>query len=312
MADLKRFLPRDPQLAHVLHRFRSSGKRLFLLTNSHWDYTRQVMHYLLGGQLDPYPSWAHYFDLVIVAARKPGFFSGRAAFGRPDELGDETDRRLFGELFDQIRDKVWSGGNIEDLRQLHGVRGERVLFVGDHIYGDVLRPKKHSLWRTAMIVPELEQEIEVTARASQELALLRTLEVQRESLDGEINFHRTVARALERLERQLEEQQPDTAGLSREAVGLAMKKALHNLKTLRQTMKGTLRRTGELRQLVDREFNESWGPLFRMDNEQSRFSEQVETYACLYTSRVSNFAYCSPVQYFRSPPEMLPHERVFP
>ena len=33
------YIERDDELAETLHKFRSSGKRLFLLTNSAWDYT---------------------------------------------------------------------------------------------------------------------------------------------------------------------------------------------------------------------------------------------------------------------------------
>ncbi|TMB02675.1 MAG: hypothetical protein E6J64_16205, partial [Deltaproteobacteria bacterium] len=40
------------------------------------------------------------------------------------------------------------------------------------------------------------------------------------------------------------------------------------------------------------------------------FGEQVQDYADLYTSRVSNFLYYSPMQVFRSPRAIMPHERV--
>jgi hypothetical protein len=38
----------------------------------------------------------------------------------------------------------------------------------------------------------------------------------------------------------------------------------------------------------------------------------VEDYACVYTSRVSNFLSYSPMQYFRSPRASMPHERLVP
>ena len=34
-----------------------------------------------------------------------------------------------------------------------------MLYVGDHIYGDILRSKKDTAWRTAMIIQELETEV---------------------------------------------------------------------------------------------------------------------------------------------------------
>ena len=60
---------------------------------------------------------------------------------------------------------------------------------------------------------------------------------------------------------------------------------------------------------TDDAFNPYWGPLFREGYEVSKFGEQVEAYACVYTSRVSNFRFYSPMQYFRGPRDRMPHER---
>ena len=60
---------------------------------------------------------------------------------------------------------------------------------------------------------------------------------------------------------------------------------------------------------IDAKFNPYWGPIFREGYEVSKFGEQVEAYACVYTSRVSNFRYYSPMQYFRGPRDRMPHER---
>ena len=91
-ADLPRFIKRDPNLAPTLHKFRSAGKKLFLLTNSRWSYTEKMMTYLLGGAMTEYPSWRNFFDVVICAAQKPAFFSGpaaaHAARGRDAPSGD--------------------------------------------------------------------------------------------------------------------------------------------------------------------------------------------------------------------------------
>ena len=61
---------------------------------------------------------------------------------------------------------------------------------------------------------------------------------------------------------------------------------------------------------VDQAFNPYWGAIFREGTENSRFGEQVEDYACVYTSRVSNFLAYSPLRYFRSPRDHMPHELV--
>ena len=41
----------------------------------------------------------------------------------------------------------------------------------------------------------------------------------------------------------------------------------------------------------------------------SRFGAQVDSYACVYTSRVTNFRFVSPVKYFHAPYGSLPHWR---
>ncbi len=51
-----------------------------------------------------------------------------------------------------------------------GPRGDKVLFVGDHIYGDMLRSRKSSNWRTAMVLQELEHEVTMHDRLRPELS----------------------------------------------------------------------------------------------------------------------------------------------
>src|SRR5574342_1401850 len=75
--DLARYVLRDPELGPALHKLRSGGKKLFLLTNSLVDYTDAVMSFLLDGVLPEYPAWRNYFDVVVTGAAKPTFFTER-------------------------------------------------------------------------------------------------------------------------------------------------------------------------------------------------------------------------------------------
>lgn len=45
--------------------------------------------------------------------------------------------------------------------ELIGAKGKDVLYIGDHIYGDILKCKKMRGWRTFLVVPELDQELHV-------------------------------------------------------------------------------------------------------------------------------------------------------
>ena len=67
----ERYVLRDTNLAPTLHKLRSAGKKLFLLTNSEPEYTDRIMRFLLDDSLKEYPSWRNYFDYIIADARKP-------------------------------------------------------------------------------------------------------------------------------------------------------------------------------------------------------------------------------------------------
>src|SRR5690606_31114225 len=79
-ADVAAHFDKDPDLGPALHKLRSAGKKLFLLTNSYYPYTDKVMSYILGGQDDIYEDWTGYFDWIICGSRKPAFFTGSEGF----------------------------------------------------------------------------------------------------------------------------------------------------------------------------------------------------------------------------------------
>ena len=54
--------------------------------------------------------------------------------------------------------------------------------------------------------------------------------------------------------------------------------------------------------------NPIWGPLMRAGNDKSLFARQVERYADVYTSRVSNFRAETPYAYLRAARGSLPHD----
>lgn len=43
------------------------------------------------------------------------------------------------------------------IAELLNAKGKDVLYVGDHIFGDILKSKKIRGWRTFLVVPELVQ-----------------------------------------------------------------------------------------------------------------------------------------------------------
>jgi len=297
-ADIGSFIERDPHLAEALHKLRSSGKKLFLLTNSAFDYTQPVMSYLLDDALPAYPSWRSYFDIIIVSAAKPEFFIEEHPF---IELGSDGEpiSKPRGQGF--VRGRVYSGGNLREFETRTQVRGDGVLFVGDHIYGDMLRPRKASNWRTAMILQELEHEILTTDQVATKLAHLDKLDQRLIQLDAALTDKQQTVRMLEKKEEDLG---TDSASARKR------RKIKDEIESLRVELRRTAAEHGALERETDLAFNPHWGPIFREGNEISKFGEQVEAYACVYTSRVSNFRHYSPMHTFRSPRDRMPHERV--
>lgn len=295
-ADLARYVVRDPELAPALHKLRSGGKKLFLLTNSLLEYTDSVMRFLLDGVLPEYPSWRNFFDWVIVGGHKPDFFAERAPLQVLDERGN-----ALGTAGSLERGGLYQGGNLVDFEALAGVAGDRILYVGDHIFGDILASKKRSLWRTCMVVHELEAELAHLDLHAEDVRSLVDQERLRAKLEDALGQQKG---ALNQLERRMARGE---AGLEDER---RFAKAL--LDKLRKSHRGVSERCEKLERTLEEGLNATWGLLFKEGNENSRFGEQVEDYACLYTSRVSNFLFASPLQYFRSPREVMPHETYEP
>jgi hypothetical protein len=299
-ADLGRFLVKDPELGPALHKLRSGGKRLFLLTNSFWDYTEAVMSWVLDGVLPEYPSWKNYFDAVITGAGKPGWFAEQRPILELSPTGE-----VVGEATSLERGVLYQGGSLASFERVGGIGGDRVLYVGDHIYGDILRSRKSSLWRTCMIVHELEPELAWLERNAPALEEMTHLEELRTRLEDELGTRKG---GLNQLDRRLDREE-----LSAEARGHldAERRELKvELERLRRALRDADARVRELERSVELGLNRYWGLTFKEGNENSRFGEQIEDYACIYTSRVSNFVFYSPMQYLRALRAAMSHERL--
>lgn len=301
--DPGRFIEKDPDLARTLHQLRSAGKKLFVLTNSLYDYTEVVMRYLLDDALESYPDWTAYFDWVVVGASKPSFFTENAPFQELDRAGNHVG----GKKQQVQRGKIYHGGNQLGLQESLGGYPDEVLYVGDHIYGDIVRSKKSSGWRTALIVQELQNELEVRRDWEMTLREIGNLHGLRSQLADEIGAHRYLARTLSRLE---PAELVGTGCTAAEAAELLdetradLRRRLDWLRTYEQETRDTLERRGRE---VDAAFNPYWGSSFAERHDTSRFGAQVESFACIYTARVSNFLFASPAKYFISPHGSLPH-----
>lgn len=306
LEDPETFVEKEPNLALTFHKFRSAGKSLFLLTNSFAHYTDRLMSYLLDDVLPEYPNWRSYFDIIITGAGKPAFFTERSPFLVVDDDGEVQD----SEDEDFERGVLYQGGNLEEFEEMAGFGGDGVLFIGDHIYGDILRSKKSSAWRTAMIVQEMESELKQVHQMQEELSQIDEIDREIERLNEQLAYDQEMLNRFENLlDRYDSDDVPDPDPGSLERLQDAREELEESQRDMRRRRHNLIEQLRETERSFETQFNRYWGLIFRLENETTIFGEQVEDYACLYTSRVSNFLNYSPMHYFRAPRQPMPHER---
>jgi HAD superfamily 5'-nucleotidase-like hydrolase len=299
MADIGRYIEYDPDLGATLHKLRSSGKRLFLLTNSEPAYTEAVMAHLLRGEHSEYRSWKSYFDVVITSAMKPAFFMRDAPFEEVVQ-GANWQLRKVREL---QRGRMYMGGSQAEFEKLTQVPADRVLYVGDHIYGDVLRAKKQSAWRTLMIIQELTDELVAMEKLGSDIARADKLELRIAALHDGLRERQAMQKTVQKLS--------EASDLSAErrvelvAAKLRLKRAIERI---RIQAKAAEAEHVQLERAIEQAFHPYWGSALKAESEPSSFGEQVERYACLYTDRVTNLLGYTAGHYFRGPRHRMAHE----
>ena len=72
--NLDQYIIKDPTLVAGLEKFRRHGKKIFVLTNSDFHYTKLLLDYAIQPFLKEHKSWQDLFEIVITFASKPKFF----------------------------------------------------------------------------------------------------------------------------------------------------------------------------------------------------------------------------------------------
>ncbi|XP_017852637.1 cytosolic purine 5'-nucleotidase isoform X1 [Drosophila busckii] len=264
------YVKKDKRLPTVLSRIRESGAKLFMLTNSDYTYTNEIMTYLFdfphGANTDePHRDWKSYFDVIVVDARKPLFFDEGTVLRQVDT---KTGGLKIGTHIGPLQPgQVYSGGSCELFTKFINAKGKDVLYVGDHIFGDILKSKKIRGWRTFLIVPELVRELHVWTDECQLFAELQNLDIKLGDLYRDLDSSAKV--------------KPDISQLR-----TCIRDVTHKMDMSYGMM----------------------GSLFRSGSRQTFFSSQVVRYADVYAATLLNLIYYPFSYMFRAPAMLLPHE----
>ncbi|XP_059408427.1 cytosolic purine 5'-nucleotidase-like [Carassius carassius] len=177
--NLDKYVVKDAKLPLLLSRMNEVSK-VFLATNSDYKYTDKIMTYLFDFSHGPkhgtpHRPWQSYFDLILVDARKPLFFGEGTVLRQVDTT---TGRLKIGTYTGPLQHGiVYSGGSSDIMCDLLGAKGKDILYIGDHIFGDILKSKKRQGWRTFLVIPELAQELHVWTDKSSLFEELQGLDV---------------------------------------------------------------------------------------------------------------------------------------
>lgn len=276
------FVDLDPGIVPTLLDQRAAGKKLALITNSDWAYTSHMMRYSFDRFCPSGTTWRDCFDLVVVSANKPRFFTSNDPIYR---VVDEERSLLHPHRGPLEAGDVYFGGNARLVEESLGVSEGQPLYVGDHLFGDVHVTKDELHWRTALIARELEAEIAGAASFAEQQMKLQQLMSDKVLIDRE------------QAQLRLARTRGDRGASDR--LGAVTRAAIE----LDEQIAPLARASSEVG-------NPTWGPLMRAGNDKSLFARQVERYADLYTSRVSNFEAETPYAYLRAARLNLPHDSV--
>ncbi|KAF5806246.1 putative 5'-nucleotidase [Helianthus annuus] len=288
------FVEPDPELPLALLDQKEAGKKLLLITNSDYIYTDKMMRHSFNRFLPNDMNWRDLFEMVIVSARKPEFFQMSHPLYEV-----VTSEGLMRPCFKARPGGLYSGGSAQMVENSLGIHGDEILYVGDHIYTDVSVSKVHLRWRTALICRELEEEYNALIHSREHRALLVELIKQKEVVGDLFNQLRL---ALQRRNMGRPAQTMAATHMDDKELTESVQKLLIVMQRLDEKIAPMLEQDGE-------HFSKRWGYLSRAGLwDKSHLMRQIEKYADIYTSRVSNFLHYTPFMYFRSQEQTLAHD----
>lgn len=277
--DLDKYIIKDAEAVEALERFKKYGKKLWIITNSDYNYTKALLDHTITPFLKEHESWSDLFELTVTLAAKPRFFTDKLSFLKVDPktgLMENYDRKIGTGIF--------QGGDAIKLQQDHGLKGDEILYLGDHIYGDILRLKKACDWRTALVIEELDREVQAYRDAKPHSVEIDSLMAQKVELEKQID--ELYAKEHEHGE-----------DVSKDQV-MAKFDEIEKLD----------KAVGKQIKMYEKHFNPFWGEVMRAGAEPSAFASQIERYACIYMTKIADFKDYSPRTYYRPKKRKMAHE----
>jgi hypothetical protein len=196
--------------------------------------------------------WQDLFDMIICNARKPHFFMSKTKPFRKFNI--RTNSKAWDSVRSFRKGEIYYEGNLFEMIEHTGWPSNKVLYFGDHIYGDLAQPFLKFGWRTGAIINEMEHEIKI----------LNVSEYQRV-----ISWLITLETLIEKLNQVEEDFVPHT-------------------RSIQEIKNDWLMERNALRERAKYSFNPYFGSVFRANHNPSFFSRRLSRFADIYTSNVTN------------------------
>ena len=277
LKDLNRFIIQEPSLPPLLESYKRHGKKLLIITNSDYQYTRKLLDFTINPFLKEHKSWRDLFEITITYSQKPRFFTNDNIFFKIDPKTG-----LMSNTEEKIEKGIFQGGCATKLEEDLGIEGDEILYVGDHIYGDVIGIKKTSSWRTALVLEHLAEEVDGARNSDVSQKKIHSLFIQKKEYEDKLNL------LYNKAEKHPKKKNPETMPFGK-------------IDEINKIISSEISRCRSF-------FNPYWGELMRTGTEESRFADQIEKYACIYMSKVSDLFSHHPQFYFRPSRKAMPHE----
>lgn len=273
------FVIKDKETVRGLERYKKHGKKIFVLTNSDFHYSKLLLDYAINPFLEEHSTWEELFEFVITSAQKPRFFFDNLKFLKINPKdGSMTN------MEEPLKPGIYQGGSANIFTNDLHLSPDEILYIGDHIYGDIVRLKKDCAWRTALVVEELDDEIEKIRKAQPFVEQINALMDEKIPLEGRVD-----ALISEKIEKAIPANEAE------------IEKCLKRIQEIDQKLKPLIKKQQSI-------FNPYWGEVMRVGIEESYFAYQMERFACIYMTKLNDLLDMTPRTYFRSSKRLLAHD----
>ena len=277
--NLDTYIVKDPDVVAGIERYKKHGKKIFILTNSDYKYSKVLLDYAINPFLKEHKTWSDLFEFTITLAQKPRFFHDLLSFLKVNPAdGSLTNAE------EPVKDGIYQGGCADMLTSDLNLDPDEVLYIGDHIYGDVVRLKKDCAWRTALVVEELTEEVNKNLEAKVFEDKINSLMDKKRPLETHID------------------------DLICEKIEQSSKDVDDEIHQLIESIQEVDKEISILIKEVSKIHNPYWGEIMRVGIEESFFAYQVERFACIYMAKLSDLFTVSPRTYFRSNKRAMAHD----